>query len=167
MARTGSRSALETRRHAGILVLAALFAAPPVAATAVPAPSALPESTLAALPPIRLLVAPDGRFVTSRLALDHGRNETPFLSGTIVPQLDLAELDAHGRFPDGDVPADSTKRLFRHRPPQEAAALTPEEKKAAVPPEPGVHTGIPSAVAVTGTLLGGLALLVKILTGFF
>jgi hypothetical protein len=164
MPRTGSRCALETRRCAGILVLAALS---PVAATAVPAPTAPSESTLASLPPIRLLVAPDGRFVTSQLVLDHGRDETPFLTGVIVPQLDLAELDAHGRFPDGDVPADSTKRLFRHRPPQDAAALSPEEKKAAVPPEPGVHAGIPSAVAVTGTLLGGLALLVKILTGFF
>ena len=162
MVRTGNRCARVARRWTGVLLL--VVSGVSTASAAVPAPSA--QSTPSP-PPLEVFVAPDGRFVTSRLDRDHGRDPTPFLSGVIVSQLDLDVLDAHGRFPDGDVPADSTKKLVRRRPPQEAAALSPEETKAAAPPEPGVHAGIPSAVAATGTLLAGLALLVKVLTSFF
>jgi len=42
--------------------------------------------------------------------------------------------------------------------------VSPSEKEALTPPSAGVQVGIPSAVAATGALLGGLALLVKILT---
>jgi hypothetical protein len=162
MVRTRNRCARVARRWTGVLLL--VVSSVGTAAAAVPAPSVPAEPSP---PPIEVFVAPDGRFVTSRLDRDHGRDPTPFLSGVIVSQLDLSVLDAHGRFPDGDVPADSTKKLVRGRPPQETAALSPEEKKAAAPPEPGVHTAIPSAVAATGALLGGIALLVKVLTSFF
>ena len=162
MVRTGNRCARVARGWTGVLLLVAISSSVGTAAATVPAAEPPPSPA-----PLEVFVAPDGRFVTSRLDRDHGRDPTPFLSGVIVSQLDLNVLDAHGRFPDGDVPADSTKKLVRRRPPQETAALSPEEKKAAAPPEPGVHAGIPSAVAVTGTLLGGLALLVKVLTSFF
>ena len=165
MVRTGNRCARVARRWTGGLLLVAISSSVSTAA-AVPAPS-VPAEPTPSPPPLEVFVAPDGRFVTSRLDRDHGRDPTPFLSGVVVSQLDLDVLDAHGRFPDGDVPADSTKKLVHRRPPQETAELSPEEKKAAAPPEPGVHAGIPSTVAATGTLLAGLALLVKVLTSFF
>jgi hypothetical protein len=44
--------------------------------------------------------------------------------------------------------------------------LTPEQKDALDPPKPGVHVGIPGTVAATGAMVGGLALLAKILSEF-
>jgi hypothetical protein len=42
--------------------------------------------------------------------------------------------------------------------------MTPEEKAAALPPKPPISTAIPSPVAVAGSLVGGLAILVKLIT---
>lgn len=46
----------------------------------------------------------------------------------------------------------------------DAATIPPEEKKALEPPKPPVSVGIPSPVAIAGSLAGGLVLLVKLLT---
>ena len=77
----------------------------------------------------------------------------------------MAELDLHGRFPLGDTPEDSTaKALYERARRGDVAEVAPPEKAELAPPQPGVRTGIPSAVAATGALIGGLAILIKILT---
>ena len=43
------------------------------------------------------------------------------------------------------------------------AELTPEERAQAAPKKPGAHVGIPGPAAAAGALLGGLALLVKVI----
>ena len=45
-----------------------------------------------------------------------------------------------------------------------AATIPPEEKKALEPAKPPLAVGIPSPVAIAGSLAGGLVLLVKLLT---
>ena len=64
-----------------------------------------------------------------------------------------------------DVPADSTARaLYERTLHPEVAEVTPADKDAVTPPKAGAHVGIPSAAAATGAILGGLAILIKILT---
>ena len=45
----------------------------------------------------------------------------------------------------------------------EAASIPPDEKKQLEPPKPPVSVGIPSPVAIAGSLAGGLVLLVKLI----
>lgn len=45
----------------------------------------------------------------------------------------------------------------------DAASIPPEEKKALDPPKPPIAVGIPSPVAIAGSLAGGLVLLVKLI----
>ncbi|MFQ5601126.1 MAG: hypothetical protein ACE5G2_11310 [Candidatus Krumholzibacteriia bacterium] len=132
--------------------------------TTAPADSSRPISL-----PFRPLSGPGDRFSISRLTEPYETDLTPFLSLEGMSPVDLDVLDRHGYFPEFDVPVDSagTHRLFREREPRRVAELTPEEKEELVPPQPGVTAGIPSAVAVTGTLLGGLGLLLKVLSDIF
>jgi len=46
-----------------------------------------------------------------------------------------------------------------------AATIPPEEKKRLEPPKPPVSVGIPSPVAIFGSLAGGLILLAKVISG--
>ena len=46
-----------------------------------------------------------------------------------------------------------------------AATIPPEEKKRLEPPKPPVSVGIPSPVAIFGSLAGGLILLGKVIAG--
>lgn len=118
--------------------------------------------------PFMLAVGGDGTLAASPLTRDYGRDATPFLLATRLAHLDPDELDLHGRFPFWDVPEDSTtKQVVSQESPGQAQQLPDEEKQALEPPQPGVSVGIPSPVAVAGTLLTGLALLVKFLVEFF
>ncbi len=114
--------------------------------------------------PFKPLSGPNDYFTASTLTAAYEKDMTPFLSYRAA-SIDMAALDRHGHFPYGDVPEDSTaRRLFEQAKLRDLAEETPPEKTALVPPSPGGHTGIPSAVATTGALLGGLAILIKILT---
>lgn len=81
------------------------------------------------------------------------------------PRIDMLALERHGYFPSGDVPADSSARaVYEQALRPDVANVTPAEKDALTAPQTGAHVGIPGAAAAAGALLGGLALLVKILT---
>jgi hypothetical protein len=141
----------------GITLGASLCAAHPAAGSAQPPSS--PES-----PPFRALRQAGERFTASSLTMRYDTDLALFLNPR-DRRIDLDDLDLHGRFPYGDTPEDSTaKALYERAKRGEVAEVTPPEKAEIAPPQPGVHTGIPSAAAATGALIGGLAILIKILT---
>jgi hypothetical protein len=114
--------------------------------------------------PFRPLGGPHDRFSASNLTVTYEKDPTLFLNGS-RPPIDLAQLDRYGHFPYGDVPLDPNEKSLVGSPrPQSVADVSPQEKDELTPPTAGAHVGIPSAVAATGALLGGLAILVKILT---
>ena len=80
-------------------------------------------------------------------------------------RTDLAFLDLYGHAPPPEsVWEDSTaKALFDRSQGTDVAEVAPGEKDALVPATAGVRVGIPSAVAATGAILGGIGLLIKIL----
>ncbi len=96
--------------------------------------------------------------------MNYDRDLALFLN-TRSRRIDLAVLDRHGHAsPPATVWDDSTaKALFDRSQPTDVAEVTPGEMDALTPPTAGVHMGIPSAVAATGALLGGIGLLIKIL----
>ena len=114
--------------------------------------------------------SPEEPFAASELARLYTRNLGTFLgSEPHLSRADLRELDRYGAAP---APTPAAARAAedtggtrvveasgREAPPQ----LTPEEKARAKPPEAGAHVGIPSPVAATTALLGGLGLLVKLI----
>ena len=114
--------------------------------------------------PFRPLQGPDDVFSASSLTISYDRAWMSF-SNPRGPRIDMAALDRHGYFPPGDVPADSLARaLYERALHPDVAEVTPADKDALSPPKAGAQVGIPSAVAATGALLGGLAILIKILT---
>ena len=147
-------------RHS-LCLLACLLIAWPALAGAVPSPEATPTThTL----PFRPLQGPDDVFTASSLTMDYDRAWMSF-SNPRGPKVDLSMLDRHGYFPPGDVPADSAARaLYERSLHPDVAAVTPADKDAVTPPTAGAHVGIPGAAAATGALIGGLAILIKILT---
>jgi hypothetical protein len=63
------------------------------------------------------------------------------------------------------APADSSDiRLTRAEQGRRPTELSPDEKAALDPPKPGAQVGIPGPVAATTALLGGFALLVKLIS---
>jgi hypothetical protein len=78
------------------------------------------------------------------------------------PELALEFMDRYGTAPDpAAAPQDSSDiRLAESGKPDQ---ISDTEKKQLEPPRPPVSTSIPSYVAVPATLLGGLALLVKLI----
>ena len=138
----------------------AVAAHPPEASGVAPSPLAAAARTL----PFRPLQGPDDVFTASSLTIDYDHAWMSF-SNPRGPRVDMAALDRHGYFPLGDVPADSAARaLYERSLHPDVAEVTPADKEALSPPEAGAHVGIPSAAAATGALLGGLAILIKILT---
>jgi hypothetical protein len=147
-----------------LLGFAALGHAPAQASTR-------PDSAAARLP-FRLLDSPNGYFTVSNLTKAYGRDLSEWLKVQAPPTTDLAQLDRYGRSrpiepAPAPAPEDSSDLALadaakKHNPTE----LTPEEKAALTPPQPGVHVGIPGTVAATGALIGGLALLAKIVTEF-
>ncbi|UCE03517.1 MAG: hypothetical protein JSW67_04830 [Candidatus Latescibacterota bacterium] len=113
------------------------------------------------------MLTPDGRFAASQLTRVYDRDPTLFL-GESANLLDPEQLDRYGWFPYGDIPAGSdSKRLLQEADPNDVANLAPSEKDAIEGPEAGAYVGIPSAVAATGAVIGGLGLLAKFISEFF
>ena len=85
-----------------------------------------------------------------------------------LPATEIANLDAlpprTQSLPDTAAADSSDIRLTRGDQGKRPTELTPEERAALSPAQPGAHVGIPSPVAATTALLGGFALLVKLLS---
>ena len=119
--------------------------------------------------PFRPLDDSSGRFTVSLLTAPYERDLDRVLNIKEQQPTDLAVLDEHGWFPMDDVPyRTDTYDMF-----QQAAAevpqdpLTPEEEVAGESGTAGVEVGIPSPVAVGGSILGGLGVLASILADWF
>jgi hypothetical protein len=136
----------------------------------VEAAPAAPDSTWSRLPFVPL-ENPGDFFAASKLTRSYGKDLTPLLGSRRQPaaRTDLETLDEYAAAPQPyDSEPDSTDiRLLRERARRSAAEMTPEERAAAAKPEAGVRVGIPSPVAASATLIGGVALLAKILVEFF
>ena len=103
-------------------------------------------------------------FAASELTRRYGKDVTQFLRSEPVSLTDLAQLDrmAEATTP-GTAGVDSSDLRLVEEQRRRATQLTPQEKEKLVPPQPGAHVGVPSAVAATGALLGGLGLLIKLI----
>lgn len=112
--------------------------------------------------PFRPLTHPDDHFSASALTMAYEKDFSVFLSPDAASSLDLDELDRY-RY----AASDTTKRVWSDPSPDEVAELTPEEKDEVTTPTAGVQVGIPSYIAVPGTLIGGAVLLVKVLSELF
>ena len=76
----------------------------------------------------------------------------------------LATLPAPAAAPDTAAADSSDIRLTRAGEGKKPTELAPGEKAALNPPQAGAHVGIPGPVAATSALLGGFALLVKLIS---
>jgi hypothetical protein len=151
--------------------LGAAGSAPPAAARPVPAVVrprlVLPDSVLRGPLPFAP-GRPGDSFAASDLTRKYARNITPFLKPEAVPGLDLAQIDraAAGvrQVEPQAAPPDSSDLRLTEEQRRRVAEIPPEERDQLDPPKPGVHVGVPSAVATTGALLGGIGLLIKVLS---
>lgn len=118
--------------------------------------------------PFRPLSNPGDHFSASDLTIAYETDSSLFLNGAAYSYLDLDELDRHGLPRYEEDTADGSKRVRSESAPDDSVAeLSPDEKDEAVPPPAGVQVGIPSYIAVPGTLIGGAALLAKVLSELF
>jgi len=138
-----------------------------VASAARAAASAPSDSGLA----FRALSGSGDRFSVSDLTKAYERDLTTWTNTERTSALDLAWLDRHGVAATGsgaaaaDAAADSSDLdVVDGASGRDPGTMTPQEKSAAEPPKPPVSVGIPSPVAIAGSLVGGLALLVKLIT---
>ena len=132
-----------------------------------PAPAPL-DSTRLQLP-FEPLQGPDDWFAVSPLSRAYAKDLTRLLRP--AASRSWAELETLDRYaegpPPGFVPAEldsSDIRLVGARPEGSTAELTPEDKKEAKPAQAGVQVGIPSSVAASATIIGGIAMFIKVLT---
>jgi hypothetical protein len=156
------------RRTTSWVLLAGLVASVG-AATGVNAYPAAPDSTLRSLP-FEPIEQPGDIFAASKLTRTYAKDLTPLLwADRRAKRTDLETLDEYASAdPSFSSDPDSTDiQLLRERARRSAAEMTPEEKAAAEAPQAGVHVGIPSSISTTATMIGGIALLAKILTEFF
>ena len=119
--------------------------------------------------PFRPIDADNPRFTASDLTAPYDAAVETLLDPEAKKATDLDVLDAHGWFPVDDVPyrAD-TYDLFQWATEDVPTdPLSPEEEVAGESGTAGVQVGIPSPVAVTGTILGGLGVLASILIDWF
>lgn len=119
--------------------------------------------------PFRTLEDSSDRFTVSLLTAPYERDLDRVLNVEEQQPTDLAVLDEHGWFPMDDVPyRTDTYDMFQQAAdevPQDP--LTPEEEVAEESGTAGVQVGIPSPVAVGGSILGGLGVLASIFADWF
>ncbi len=158
-------SGIATCRLAASLGL--LLALGPGSASARTEPAKAPRDSLTALPFLPASGAGE-QFTASRLTKAYDHNLMQFVKPVRrVPPTELAGLDglaASRPAPPDTAPVDSSDIRLTRAGQGQTAELTPEQKAALVPEQPGAHVGIPGPVAATTALLGGLALFVKLLT---
>jgi len=96
--------------------------------------------------------------------MNYDRDLALFLN-TRPRRIDLGDLDRYGHAPPAPSAWDDStaKALFDRSQPTDVAEVTPGEKDALTPATAGAKVGIPSAVAATGAILGGIGILIKIL----
>jgi len=164
---------MRRRQQVGLLAAFVGLAVPAGAATPPPPPNpAAAQAKVSTALPFRPLGAVDEYFTASNLTKLYGKDLTRFMKLDPQSRADLARLDRWGqpgepRYAAAPAPVDSSDIAVADRnAANNPATLTPEQKEALVPPQPGAHVGIPSAVATTGALVGGLALLAKIISEF-
>ena len=146
-----------------LAVAAATGVAGSATGTAYPRAAADSSATLRALP-FPPITEPGQSFAASDLTRRYTKNVMPFLRPDLAPPTDLAQLDrAAERSEARAAEADSSDVQLVDEQRRRAGPLTPEEKNQLVPPKPGAYVGIPGPVAATGALLGGLALLIKLI----
>lgn len=158
------RNSRNCRKATGIRVLgaaagfAALIRAAPASSTS--GAQAAPE----ALPFLAAEQASD-RFAVSKLTKAYDEHLIVFASqsGGRGPRT-IEWLDDQVRTAAAAAAAhDSSDVRLVTRGSGDAAEIPPEEKKRLEPPKPPVSVGIPSPVAIAGSLAGGLVLLVKLI----
>lgn len=142
------------------LALAAALRVAPAAADASPAPSTEP------LPFLPAQHASD-RFAVSKLTKTYEEPLIAFVSQASSRSPRTIEwLDAQARIAAAAAATarrDSSDVRVATGATGDAASIPPEEKKALDPPKPPIAVGIPSPVAIAGSLAGGLVLLVKLI----
>lgn len=122
------------------------------------------DSLRSALPfvPVR---GPGDRFVASNLSKTYDRDLLHLLNPEAARiRADLALLDRYGQAPRHRVPVEVDSSNVRVVDAGKPDQISREEKEKLEPPAPPIKTTIPDAVASTASILGGLALLVKILS---
>jgi hypothetical protein len=127
---------------------------------------AVPPAGAASRPlPFPVLREPGQSFAASELARAYSRDLLPLLNPEAARlSADLALLDRYGTAPPpGHTVAAADSSDIRLVDSRRQGELTPEEKKQLEPPGPPLRTSIPSSVATSASLIGGLALLVKLL----
>jgi hypothetical protein len=150
------------------LVLSCWVVAGTHPAAARPAPVETRSDSVLALP---FLPAsePGQTFTASRLTKTYNRDLMQFVRPVRrLPATEIAALDAlppaRVAAPDSAVADSSDIRLTRNGQGKRPTELSPTEKAALAPEKPGAHVGIPGPVAATTALLGGFALLVKLIS---
>ncbi len=106
---------------------------------------------------------PGDIFGVSNLTVSYEQTIASFSNPTSRRNRDLAWLDRYGNQPPRVAETDSSSIRLVDEAKRRATELTPTEKKALEPPAPPVHVGIPSPVAVGASLVGGIALLAKVI----
>jgi hypothetical protein len=150
----------------------------PAPAASLPAPSAAPvmpaSVPLASLPPdsiahLPFLAAPKSgqRFSISSLTrhYEHDLNMLTSPAAAATERDATHDLEWLDRYAANGAPADTTNAHRLDQLGRTEASMTPGERKAAEPPKPPVHVGIPSPVAIVGSFAGGLFLLAKLIAG--
>ena len=139
------------------------------AAGASPTP-ALPDSARIPLP-FEPATEPGESFAASKLNRTYAKDLTRLLRADA--QRHRTDLELLDRYAEAPPPAlspaaldSSDIRLVGSRPEGSPTELTPQVKQEAKPPQAGVQVGIPSPVAASATILGGIALFIKVLSEF-
>jgi hypothetical protein len=119
--------------------------------------------------PFRPLSDTADRFTVSILTAPYERDLDRILDIEEQQPTDLAVLDAHGWFPMDDVPyRTDTYDMFQQAADEVSQdPLTPEQEVAGESATAGVQVGIPSPVAITGSILGDIGVLASILADWF
>ena len=106
---------------------------------------------------------PGDLFSVSNLTISYEQSIASFSNTTSRQSRDLAWLDRYGNQRPRMAETDSSNIRLVDEAKRQATELTPTEKKTLEPPAPPVQVGIPSPVAVGASLLGGIALLAKVI----
>jgi hypothetical protein len=150
-------------RRAALALVTAItvgVAVPAASGAAVPAGR---DSALA----FRPLSGATDRFSVSDLTRRYEHDLTPWSNPAAASARDLAWLDRHGTAwptPPPTVEPDTTDiDVVDEAAPGQHAEMTPTEKDAAEAPPPPVQVAIPDVISAGLPIIGGLALLVKMI----